>query len=85
MGEWVGKVGTIDLIAEDEEHSLVVGCNWDRPMYAYEDYEWLMFCADKACVEPDYVYLFSVEQFDERLVSEAKLKRNLVLVNAKEI
>lgn len=85
MGEWVGKVGTVDLIAQGEEKSLIVGCNWDRPMYTYEDLEWLLFCADKACVEPDYVYLFSVERFDEKLELEAKVKNNLRLISAKDL
>lgn len=85
MGEWVGKVGTIDLIAQGEEKSLIVGCNWDRPMYTYEDLEWLLFCADKACVEPDYIYLFSVERFDEKLALEAKIKRTLRLISAKDL
>ena len=85
MGEWVGKVGTIDVIAEGEEKVLIAGCNWDKPMYTYDDLEWLLFCADKAAVEPDYVYLFSIERFDEKLALEAKIKRNLRLISAKEL
>ena len=85
MGEWVGKVGTIDVIAEGEEKALIAGCNWDKPMYTYDDFEWLLFCADKAAVEPDYVYLFSIERFDEKLALEAKIKRNLRLISAKEL
>lgn len=85
MGEWVGKVGTIDLIAEGDEKSLIVGCNWDKPVYTYDDYEWLNFCADKARIEPDHIYLFSVEQFDEKLVSEAKLRKYLHLISAREL
>ncbi len=85
MGEWVGKVGTIDLIAQGEENTLIVGCNWDRTMYTYDDYEWLMMCAKQACVEPDYIYLFSVERFDEKLALEAKIKKTLRLISAKEL
>ena len=54
-------------------------------MYTYDDYEWLVFCAKKACVEPDYVYLFSVERFDEKLALEAKIKKTLRLITAKEL
>ena len=85
MGEWVGKVGTIDVIAQGEEKTLIAGCNWDKPMYTYDDFEWLLFCADKACVEPDYVYLFSVERFDEKLALEAKIKKTLRLISAKDL
>ena len=85
MGEWVGKVGTIDVVAEGDGKALIAGCNWDKPMYTYEDYEWLVFCAKKASIEPDYVYLFSVERFDEKLALEAKIKRTLHLITAKEL
>lgn len=85
MGEWVGKVGVIDVIAEGDGKALIAGCNWDKPMYTYDDYEWLVFCAKKACIEPDYVYLFSVESFDEKLALEAKVKRTLRLISAKEL
>ena len=85
MGEWVGKAGLIDVIAEGEEKALIAGCNWDKPMYTYDDYEWLVFCAKQACVEPDYIYLFSVERFDEKLALEAKVKRTLRLITAKEL
>lgn len=85
MGEWVGKAGVIDVIAEGEEKALIAGCNWDKPMYTYDDYEWLVFCAKQACVDPDYVYLFSVERFDEKLALEAKVKRTLRLITAKEL
>ncbi len=85
MGEWVGKVGTIDVIAQGEDKTLIAGCNWDRPVYTYDDYEWLVFCADKARVEPDYVYLFSLERFDEKLTLEAKIKRSIRLISAKDM
>lgn len=85
MGEWVGKVGTIDCIAEGNGKTLIAGCNWDKPMYTYDDFEWLMFCAQKAAVEPDYVYLFSIERFDEKLALEAKIKRTVRLITAKEL
>lgn len=85
MGEWVGKVGTIDLIAQGEEKSLVVGCNWNEEKYTYEDLEWLLFCADKARVVPDYVYLFSANGFDEKLELEASNKKSLHLLRIKDL
>ena len=85
MGEWVGKVGTIDVVAEGEGKALIAGCNWDKPMFTYEDYEWLVFCSKKACIEPEHVYLFSVERFDEKLALEAKIKRTVHLITAREL
>ena len=85
IGEWVGKVGTIDVVAEGEGKALIAGCNWDKPMFTYEDYEWLVFCSKKACIEPEHVYLFSVERFDEKLALEAKIKRTVHLITAREL
>ena len=85
MGEWVGKVGTIDVVAEGEGKALIAGCNWDKPMFTYDDYEWLVFCSKKACIEPEHVYLFSVERFDEKLALEAKIKRTVHLITAREL
>lgn len=86
IGEWVGKFGNIDLIAQDEEGKTLIGiCNWDKPMMRYDDYEWLLFCAQKAKIRADYIYLFSVGRFEEKLDLEAKVKRNLKLIRLDEM
>lgn len=86
IGEWVGKFGNIDLIAQDEEGKTLIGiCNWDKPMMRYDDYEWLLFCAQKAKIHVDYIYLFSVGRFEEKLDLEAKVKRNLKLIRLDEM
>lgn len=86
VGEWVGKLGTIDVIAQDEAGKTIVGiCSWSKPMMPYNDYEWLLFCAEKAKIRTDYVYLFSVHGFDEKLCLEAKVKRNLRLISMDEM
>lgn len=86
IGEWVGKLGTIDIIAQNEKGETIVGiCNWDKPMMRYDDYEWLLFCAEKAKLRVDYVYLFSVRRFDEKLNLEAKVKQNLKLISMDEM
>lgn len=86
IGEWVGKFGNIDLIAQDEEGKTLIGiCNWDKPMMRYDDYEWLLFCAEKAKIRADYIYLFSVGRFEEKLDLEAKVKRNLKLIRLDEM
>lgn len=86
IGEWVGKQGTIDVIAQNEEGKTIIGiCNWDKPIMRYDDYEWLLFCAKKAKLRADYVYLFSIKQFDEKLSLEAKVKHNLKLISLDEM
>lgn len=86
IGEWAGKLGSIDVIAQDEAGKTIVGiCNWDRPMMRYEDYEWLLFCVEKAKLRADYIYLFSVFRFDEKLTLEAKVKQNLKLISLEDM
>lgn len=86
QGEWVGKLGNIDLIIQNESGETILGlCNWDKPMMRYDDYEWLLFCAEKARLRSDYVYLFSVRRFDEKLNLEAKVKQNLKLISLDEM
>lgn len=80
IGEWVGKAGTLDIIAQDEEgHTLIGMCNWERPV-TYEDYEDLLECAKKAKISADHVYMYSAFRFDERLNLETKVRTNLKLI-----
>lgn len=82
IGEWVGKVGTIDILAQDDqERTICCQCNWEKPMMLYEDYEWLLFCMEKAKLNADYIYLFSATRFDEKLILEAKVKKTLKLLD----
>jgi AAA+ ATPase superfamily predicted ATPase len=84
--EWVGKDGTIDIIAHDDEGKTLLGlCNWEKPLMTYEDYEWLLFCADKAGLKADFIYLFSGGRFDEKLSLEAKVKPNIRLIGADDL
>lgn len=85
IGEWVGKLGNIDVIAQNEAGQTLIGlCNWDKPMMRYDDYEWLLFCAEKAKLKADYVYLFS-RRFDEKLNLEGKMKHTIKLVDMDEM
>lgn len=85
-GEWVGKDGTIDMIAQDEEgRTLVALCNWEKQMMTYEDYEWVLSCARKAKINVDYIYLYTAAGFDEKLSLEAKVKRNLKLIRISDM
>ncbi len=81
FGTWVGKPGTIDIVAYNEEGMASLGiCNFDKPMFTYEDYEWLMFCADKAQLPTDEVFVFAASRFDEKLTLEGKVSKSLKLV-----
>lgn len=80
-GEWVGKVGTIPIIAENEMGEFIIGiCNYESKTMPYDDYEWLLFCASKAKMEATYFYLFTVNGFDKMILQEANSNTNLKIV-----
>lgn len=84
-GEWVGKVGNIDIIVQDEAaETLMAKCNYDKPIMTYDEYENLLYCAKKARLD-GYIMLFSVGRFDEKLYLEAKVRKNLTLVSMAEL
>lgn len=85
VGEWVGKDGELDIIAQDEDGRTLIGlCNWEKPV-AYEDYESLLMYAKKAKINADYIYMYTAFRFDERLNLEAKIKNNLKLIQISDI
>jgi AAA+ ATPase superfamily predicted ATPase len=84
--EWAGEEGTIDIIATDSEGKTLLGlCSFEKPLLTYDDYEWLIFCAEKANLSADYVYLFSGGRFDEKLRLEAKVKPTIRLIGVDEL
>lgn len=81
VSRWVGKMGNIDVIAQNEDGQTLIGiCSYERAAMPFEDYEWLLFCAKKARIRTDFIYLFSLGRFDEKLQLEARIKKNLKLV-----
>ncbi len=85
IGEWIGKAGSLDIIAQDQEgHTLIGLCNWEKPM-TYEDYENLLLYAKKAKISADYIYMYTAFRFDEKLNLEAKVKSNLKLVQISDL
>lgn len=81
-GEWIGKAGNIDIIAEDEisKTSLTALCSWQKSALSYEDYKKFMLCVQKAKISADHVYLFSPAGFDESLLREAENEKRLNLM-----
>ncbi len=72
-GEWIGKDGNIDIIAQSDMGDTAIGiCAWQRQI-THEDLIKLEDCAKKARLEGDLIYLFSTAGFDEWLV-DASLK-----------
>lgn len=81
FGTWVGKQGTIDIVGMSEDKETILGlCVFDKPMLSYDDYEWMLYCANKAKLSADNIYLFSVGRFDEKLSLEGKVRNNINLL-----
>ena len=85
-GVWVGKVGTIDTVATDDDgRTLVALCNWENPVMSYADYEWLMLCIKQAKLSVDSIYLFSAGDFDLELKQEAMIRDNVRLIDGSQL
>lgn len=85
-GEWVGKGGTIDIVAQNSKRDTILGfCNYAFDGMTYEDYEGYMANAGKAYLKPMYVYLFSVTGFDKRLEMLAKENEKIQLVDMSQL
>ena len=83
-GEWVGKIGTIDIVAQDElGHTLLVLCNYEKKILTIDDYDWLMFLSKKAKLIPQAVYLYTVGDFDEKLRQKAEMDPGIRLISIK--
>lgn len=86
IGEWVGKSGNIDVVAQDENgKTLAACCNWEKSVMQYGDYEKLLSSMGKAKLKADTIYLFSIQRFDEKLSLEAKMKKNLKLISLEDM
>ncbi len=85
-GEWVGKHGTIDIVAQNAKRDTLLGfCNYEFDGMSYEDYEKYLACAKQAYLKPMYCYLFSVTGFDERLERLAKENDTIQLVDMSQL
>lgn len=76
-GEWLGKLGVIDIVAADGEGGMGVGaCVWSRKM-EYRDLEWLLFSMKKARIVSRDIRLYCEKGFDDglqRKAAEGKIK-----------
>lgn len=85
-GEWIGKEGSIDIIAQSDVGDTLIGlCIWQRKI-VHEDYEKLIFLSKKAKLDADYIYLFSAAGFDEWILDAAmRPESKLKLIGADEL
>ena len=85
-GEWIGKEGNIDFIAQsDTGDTALCMCFWGRQA-THADYVKLHSDARKARLEGDVIYLFSTGGFDAWLTDAAmKSSESLKLIGIDEL
>ena len=84
-GEWVGKLGTINIVAQSDTGDTLVGVtSWNKRLDV-ESLEFLRNCSKRARLNPDYYYLFSGVGFDDALKSIAAETDNIKLIGLEEI
>lgn len=86
IGTWVGKQGTIDIVAQNEVRQSVVGvCNWSEPQMSVRWGDELLENMKRARISADYMYLFSAQGFSPELVQLSKEDGRFLLVDMKEL
>lgn len=86
MGTWLGKIGTIDIVAQNSVRENLVGlCNWNRPMLTNEMCDELFRAMKKAKITSNHIYLFSAKAFDPVLEERAKTDQRFTLIDMNEL
>ena len=85
-GTWVGKQGTIDLVAQDEARNMLVGlCNWWRPAFTSDMLRQLEKNLKKAKIKAGYIYLFSATTFETELLESVKNESRIICVDMNQL
>lgn len=86
MGTWIGKKGTIDIIAQNSvRENLICLCNWTEPEMTFEMCQKLFNSMEQAKVVASFYYLFTAKAFDEKLVRMVSKDERILLVDMNRI
>lgn len=86
FGTWIGKQGTIDLVAQDAVRTSLVGiCNWSKPMLGIDEVRKLEATLKKARLKPAQIYLFTAHDFSDELKALQAKDDRYVLVDMKQL
>ena len=81
-GEWVGKIGTVDIIAQDADRNFLFGfCKRGAGKYSLAEYEDAMKCVKETHLRADYVFLFSLDGFEDEILDLAENDESIYLVD----
>ena len=86
QGTWIGKQGTIDIVAQDAVRNTIVGCcNWSKPAMTAADIRELLQTLKKARLSPQQIYLFTATEFDAELTAWADQDERLIPIDMKQL
>lgn len=86
MGTWIGKEGTIDIIAQNEVRQNMVGlCNWEKPELTMAMCQELFENMKKAKIGAEYYFLFSAKGFAAEVTAMAEHDKRFILVDMNEL
>lgn len=82
IGTWVGKQGSIDIVAQNAVRERIVGlCNWSREALTEEMFEDLLKSMEQAKIKAEKYYLFSARNFDDAITARAAEDETIVLID----
>jgi hypothetical protein len=85
-GRWWGKNGNIDIIAVSHDQKYVIGkCSWLDETFRFSAFEELMENVELAHIGKDYIYLFSKNDFDDKLKEYANENENVKLISLNDL
>lgn len=86
VGTWLGKTGTIDIIAQSTDRRNIIGfCNWTEPELTMDMCEKMAEAMDKARLSSDNYYLFSATSFEPALETYVTKDPRFKLINMNEL
>lgn len=86
IGTWVGKTGTIDIIAQSTDRKNIIGfCNWNEPLMTMQMCEDMATAMEQAKISSDHYYLFSATDFEPELKAYVTYDPRFILIDMKEL
>lgn len=86
LGTWIGKQGTVDIVAQDAVRNTIVGsCNWSKPMMTAADVAGLAQTLKKARLSPKHVFLFTATEFAPEVLALTDKDERFVPIDMKEL
>ena len=86
IGTWVGKDGTIDMIAQNLVRENIIGiCNWAEEEMTYASYQKLEELLKQARIHAGYYFFFSGKSFEPALVQKAQSDDRITLIDMTDL